>query len=228
VASQSSGGTGGPRIVCFDLGGVLVRIVRDWSEACRGAGLPVRGDPDGPAAVEARRQLMDLFGTGRITEDEWARRLAIALDGLYSVGDLMRIHHAWTLDEYAGAAALVDDLHAAGRATACLSNTNHSHWARLVHRDGDRARGGRPEYPAVSRLRKHFASHLFGLAKPDDAIYRAFEQATGLEGGEILFFDDLPENVAAARARGWRAERIDPEAETVPQLRRLLGLHGVL
>ena len=62
-----------------------------------------------------------------------------------------------------------------------------------------------------------------GLAKPDPAIYEAFEAATGLRGPQILFFDDLAPNVAAARARGWN----DPLVETVPQLRRHLGAYRV-
>ena len=69
---------------------------------------------------------------------------------------------------------------------------------------------------------------LFGLAKPDPAIYKAFEAATQHRGLAILFFDDLPENVRAARSVGWRAERIDPYNETVPQLRRWLRHYGVL
>ena len=31
-------------LVCFDLGGVVVRICRSWAEGCAEAGLDVRGD----------------------------------------------------------------------------------------------------------------------------------------------------------------------------------------
>jgi FMN phosphatase YigB (HAD superfamily) len=218
----------GIRVVCFDLGGVLVRICRSWPEACGVAGIDVRGESAGEAHGLARQQLMDRFGTGALNEAEWVRRLSTALGACYSVDELMRIHHAWTRAEYEGAARLIDDLHDAGIPTACLSNTNHSHWARLVHHDGQQALAGAPEYPAVMRLRQRFASHLMGLAKPDPAIYRAFEKATGWTGRQILFFDDLPENVAAARAVGWNAELVDPHTETVPQLRSALARHHLL
>jgi FMN phosphatase YigB (HAD superfamily) len=66
------------------------------------------------------------------------------------------------------------------------------------------------------------------LAKPDPAIYRAFERATAHASDEILFFDDLPENVAAARALGWRAERVNPHADTIGQMRQSLRKFGVL
>jgi putative hydrolase of the HAD superfamily len=216
------------RVVCFDLGGVLVRIYRTWPDVCRAAGLEDRGGSATPAHDAARRELTELFITGRLTPEEWAGRLFAALDGLYSPADLARIHDAWIVDEYDGAGAVVDDVHRAGLITACLSNTNHTHWVRMLPSAGGGAPPGKDEFPAVSRLRRHFASHILGLAKPDPAIYRAFEQAMDCSGAEILFFDDLPENIAAARALGWQAEPIDPQSQTAPQLRALLRRHGVL
>lgn len=216
------------RLVCFDLGGVLVKICRSWSEGCRAAGLEVRGNSAGERAGEARRELMQLFGTGRISEQEWAEQTARALAGLYTADELRRIHHAWSRKEYDGALTLVEALNASEVSTACLSNTNHSHWTRLVHHDGQQALAGAPEYPAVRSLQHRHASHVLGIAKPDPAIYRAFEAATRHAACDILFFDDLPENVAAARALGWHAERVNPHLETIPQLRRFLGSYQVL
>lgn len=216
------------RIVCFDLGGVLVKICRSWSDGCRTAGLDVRGNSAGDRAGATRRELMQAFGTGRLGEDEWAEQVSRGLDGLYTADEIKRIHRAWSQREYEGALRLVEDLNRSQAVTGCLSNTNHSHWRRLVHRDGETPLAGEPEYPAVHRLRHQHASHLLGLAKPDAAIYRAFERATESAAADILFFDDLPENVAAARALGWHAERVNPHQETVPQLRRFLGSYGVL
>jgi FMN phosphatase YigB (HAD superfamily) len=214
--------------VCFDLGGVLVRTCHSWDEGCVAAGLEVRPHPDAEHANAAWLALTDRFGLGQLVEAEWAEELSRAWDGLYSIPEILRIHHAWTQREYDGVDRLVDALHGAGVETSCLSNTNHAHWARLVHLDGEAPRAGDPEYPTVHRLRGHFASHLLGLAKPDPAIYGAFEQATGRTGSSILFFDDRPENVAAARARGWRAEQIDPRVETSPQIGARLREHRVL
>lgn len=41
------------------------------------------------------------------------------------------------------------------------------------------------------------------LLKPDPAIYAALERATGYAPQDLFFTDDVPENVAAAAARGW-------------------------
>ncbi|MGC4094820.1 MAG: HAD-IA family hydrolase [Polyangiaceae bacterium] len=215
-------------LVCFDLGGVLVRICRSFGEACRLAQLDVRGAIEGRAAQRQRHEFSQRFSTGQIDELTWADGLSRALDGLYSAEELRAVQRAWSRAEYDGVGALLDELGSSGVATACLSNTNQAHWTRLVHHDGERALSGAPEYPSVLRLQHRHASHLLGLVKPDPAIYRAFEAHTQRSGQSILFFDDLPENVDAAKKLGWRTRRVDPYSETVPQLRRCLVEHGVL
>ena len=226
---MTRGGTSAKvQIVCFDVGGVLVRSHRSWPDVCRAVGLEARGNWAGESQLLAYQTLMDLFGTGQISEQEWSERLSIAFAGTYTPAELVRIHHGWTRGEYPGIGALVDELHAGGVETACLSNTTHSHWVRLLHEEDGRPLPGAPAFPGVRRLRQHFASHLLGLTKPDPAIYHAFEAATGRAGTEILFFDDLEPNVTAARALGWKAELIDPARDTALQLRRHLTRHGVI
>jgi FMN phosphatase YigB (HAD superfamily) len=65
------------------------------------------------------------------------------------------------------------------------------------------------------------------LIKPDERIFRAFERAMDMVGGDILFFEDTPANAEAARAAGWRAEVVDPSEETAPQMRAHLESHGL-
>ena len=43
------------------------------------------------------------------------------------------------------------------------------------------------------------------LAKPDPEIYAHADSVYGTEPGDVVFFDDKPENVEAARAHGWDA-----------------------
>lgn len=199
------------RLVCFDLGGVLLRICRSWREGCAAAGLEARAAfPDDPSAANGFKGIGASYQVGALSCTEYAGRFAAAMNHLYSPDEIMTIHHAWLLGEYPGAGLLIDDLHAAGLETACLSNTNHAHWSRM------------PEYASVMKLQRRFASHELGHAKPDAAIYRAFEERTGRSAGEIVFFDDLPENVAAARALGWRATVIDPAGDPAAQMRSAL------
>lgn len=49
-----------------------------------------------------------------------------------------------------------------------------------------------------------FVSGRLKVNKPDPRIYAIVEEVTGIAPGKLLFVDDRAENVAAARARGWR------------------------
>jgi putative hydrolase of the HAD superfamily len=53
------------------------------------------------------------------------------------------------------------------------------------------------------------SSAATGFHKPDPRAYLAAASALGLQPAECAFVDDLPENVAAARALGMRAWQID-------------------
>src|SRR5262245_21543407 len=46
-------------------------------------------------------------------------------------------------------------------------------------------------------------SHEVGLRKPDPAVYELVEARLEVGPGEIVFLDDMPEAVDAARAAGW-------------------------
>lgn len=222
------------RIVVFDLGGVVVRICRDWAEGCAAAGLPFRDDALLSEEMKARRRAVSArHGRGEIACAEYYRELAATTGGLYTPEEVERVHHAWTRDEYPGVGALVHRLHEAGLETGVLSNTNHAHWVRLAPA---RAGGGeRPEYPTPSLIRHLHASHIMRLLKPDREIYHAFARATGFDGApgsrggpeHIVFFDDLPENVAAARAAGWQAFRVDHTGDTAAQMGGVLRGLGV-
>jgi putative hydrolase of the HAD superfamily len=51
-----------------------------------------------------------------------------------------------------------------------------------------------------------FFSCELGMAKPDDGIYAAVTSALGVDGSDIVFFDDRQPNVEAARRAGWNAQ----------------------
>jgi len=207
------------RVVCFDLGGVLIRICRTWDEGCANAGIPVR-DPQARAkTTQLRRQLIVEYQTGRITGEVFAQRVSDALNNLYSPQEIMTVHHAWMLGEYPGVREVIHELNAAGCVTAALSNTNLEHWNRMHI------------FPGVMSLAHRFASHELGLHKPDPAIFAETERrlrAAGVSCESILYFDDLPENVAAANDAGWHAVQIDHTGDTAAQIRSAALRHGAI
>jgi FMN phosphatase YigB (HAD superfamily) len=89
------------------------------------------------------------------------------------------------------------------------------------------AAGPAAAYPSLHRVRHRFASHLLGARKPDRAVFERVEAATGRAGRDVLFFDDLEENVAAARAAGWRAALVDPLGDPAALALEVLSREGV-
>lgn len=94
----------------------------------------------------------------------------------------------------AGMSALVERLHARGVPLYGLTNFGDELWARF-----------RPTQPIFDLFADVIVSGAEKVAKPDPAIYAIAEARTGRRGGELFFTDDNPDNIAAARARGWHA-----------------------
>jgi len=205
------------RLICFDLGGVLVRICRGWAEACDRAGVPNRLQ-DGEATWQRIHLALSDYEVGRIDSAEMVRRIAAITDGS-ETAHVERIIEAWLIDLYPGTAELIADIHAAGLPTACLSNTNDWHWRIMA----DDAR-----FTPLGTLTHRYASHLVRSRKPEPAIYQHVETELSLPGESIVFFDDLPANIEAAAGRGWQGVLVDHAGDTVGQMRQHLESIKVL
>lgn len=209
---------GDVRVVCFDWGNVVLRICKDWAEGCERAGLPVRGKSNQKKAQEARAKLDRRYQTGQMSDKAYFRLIGEASDGKYTAEEVEKIHDAWLIEDFEGVEDLIEEINEIPKvATSLLSNTNNLHWVRREE-----------EFTAASKIEHQWASHLFGLAKPDEKIYSAFERRVSASGEQILFFDDLKENVEAAKELGWLAEVINPAKDPVDQMRTHLAKHGVL
>jgi len=214
----------GIKIVCFDVGGVLVKHCRTWREGCIAAGLPIRDGAESPEMSLRRKEQAHLYTCGQIDEDTFYRRMAETTSGLYTVDDIRRVHHAWLGPEYDNVGPIIKRLVEGRRIqTGVLSNTNSAHWSRIERRPGHE-----PQYPTASLLDNHHASYKLGMAKPMPGFYEAFEKNTGYRGSDILFLEDLPDNAAVATARGWKVELIDYTRETAPQLEEVLTRYGFI
>lgn len=198
------------RLVCFDLGGVLVRITLNVAEAARRSG--VRRFSAAPELSFADLPFFLQFQAGIL--DERAYLAEFSKFGGSSVEEAKSVHNHILIEPYPGTLELIRDLRAEGLQTACLSNTNALHWQEMLY-------SGR--FPNVAGLDVHLASHERKLEKPDPRFYREMEMLTGVEAAEVVFFDDGLANVQAARACGWYAEHIDPEGDPAKQMRAYLG-----
>lgn len=204
-------------LVCFDLGGVLVRINSTWAAAARHAGVQPACEAErlaelgGFAAFEA-------FQAGALDEDAYLEALRDHLE-LRDADHALQVHESILDVAYPETETLVSQLHASGVQTACLSNTNSIHWRRMAYSG---------EFPAIASLQHKFASQDLRLAKPDPQIYRALERAVGSEPDRIVYFEDGQANVEGALECGWRAFLIDPHGNPAAQMREHLGTLGVL
>lgn len=181
----------------FDFGGVLFRwrparlLQRVW---------PGRVPDDASAAQWAQR----IFGAsdggwadfdrGLVDPAALAERIA-ARNGL-EPAEVRRLIDAVPdeLQPLADGVALLDRLRRAGAATHYLSNMPRP-YADHLERAHDFVRG--------------FDAGVFSarvrLAKPDPAIYALAADRFGVPPADLVFFDDHPPNVDAARRAGWQA-----------------------
>ncbi len=202
-------------LVIFDLGGVMVRLARRWKFACQMIGIETPPVLDDPATLAAIEQIVDPSERGHISNEEFDQRVA-KLVGL-TPDQVHQLCIAWLVGPYPGIAELVDRLAVNGLQLGCLSNTNDRHWS-LMHAPGN------PASLPMHRLHHHFASHIIGLRKPEPGIYAHVEQHTGVAPERIVFFDDNAPNIDAAKARGWRGIRVDPDRPVEQMTEHLTAL----
>jgi HAD superfamily hydrolase (TIGR01509 family) len=185
---------GPPRVVLFDLDGVLRRFdpgsERDVEERY---GLPpglLRWHAFDPAhADDAVR--------GVVTRAEWIARAGAALGHPEAMAAFLGLRGTVDADVLAVARAV----RSRGTAVGLLTNATDTLPEELAHL------GLSTEFDAV------LASCTLGAIKPEPAIYARATAALGLAPGDVAFVDDQPAYVAAAVAAGWRAHRYTAAAD---------------
>jgi putative hydrolase of the HAD superfamily len=176
-----------PLIHVFDLGNVLVRFdgkvfLRKMTAACR----------DGAPVAETVNRHVEALGI-EIGGDFGALHPLLVRDlGLTMAPAEFRL--AWN-DIFEPIPGMQEVAAETPRPRCMLSTTNEPHAAWL-----------RQRFPQLFALFDYcFLSNEVGLKKPDIALFRHVESVTGASPERHLFIDDLPHNVAGARAAGWQA-----------------------
>lgn len=184
-------------VYVFDFGGVVFQ----WrpTELLKRE-LPHRATDDDSARHWMRQFFQDYggdwgeFDRGTIEADEVVARIA-ARTGL-SPSEVRRVVEGVPaeLQLMPGTAALIQRLRGAGQRLCFLSNMPRPY-----------ARHLRAAHP----LDVWFDGGVFSsdelLIKPDPAIFALAQQRFGVPPSELMFFDDHPVNIEAARAAGWHA-----------------------
>ena len=194
--------------IVFDLGGVLLRVRPTWDLVGESLGLP---SPEQPWGSLGTFMPLEAYQSGRLDWPGYVVALAAFLRVTPEVA--VQAHAAILGELYEGVDDFLAELQTRGIPTAILSNTNAAH--ADVFTDADR-------FPALTRVDHLLMSHRLGVSKPDPDCFAAATRCFA-PGTEIVFFDDSPANVAAARELGWEAHLIDPAGDPIWQMRETLA-----
>jgi len=197
------------QVILFDLGGVLVEF--DGIApliALSGNKL----DREGARRFWLTSPSVRKFETGKCGAEEFAH-CAVAELGLAMAPDIfLQQFVSWDRGPMDGALNLLDTLKP-HFLLACLSNNNELHWNRL-----------REETKLPEKFHRCYLSHEIGLMKPDPESFNHVVRDLGTRPEHILFFDDNPECVDAAKLLGFTAHR----ARGVGEVRAVLSELGLL
>ena len=176
------------KAIVFDVGKVLVNFSFDkFKSFLTNHGANFKDNQD----FFEKSSLLD-FEKGFITENDFLNRVN---SNLTKKIEPKEIKNHWedifTLDrdmfEFAKKIA-------ASHPTYLLSNTNPIHWPFLEK-----------TYGLTDFVKGFLTSHDAGVMKPDQKIYKTFIKKFDLRPENLLFVDDLKENVDAAIKLGWNA-----------------------
>ncbi|MEV4416504.1 HAD family phosphatase [Catellatospora sp. NPDC049609] len=188
-----------------DLGRVLFRFdhAHRLGQLARACGLP-------PERVDAL-----LWGSGfsadcdqgRYASAEQVRVHIRATAGFGGTDD--ELDSAWC-SAYSPDPAVVEivERHRTGRVCAVFTNNGPLEEEVLTRRHPDLFAG----------FDRVLFSHRLGHRKPDPAAFAAVADRLGAAGHDIVFIDDSPANVAAARTAGWRAIHFRGQHDLVREL----------
>jgi HAD superfamily hydrolase (TIGR01509 family) len=178
--------------VVLDLGGVVFKV--DWQAVLSTLEI------DDPKIISLLLEVgtsldYDSYERGKITTEEFFTLLKAktSLDMAHT-----SFLHAWNsliVEEISGVRQLLQKY--SGRVPFyALSNTNAAHFDCIATRF--------PE--TVSYFKRMFTSFDLVARKPEPAIFERVQSELMLPSRELLFVDDIKENLAAARTAGWNAE----------------------
>ena len=194
----------------FDLGRVVLDI--DFSRAmvcwARHGGCDVADITARFSGGEAIRQ----YESGKIDDAAYFAHLRKMLGVDIADAQLLEGWNAIFIGEMPGIAPLL--ARAAKRLPLyALSNTNPPHIAHFskVHAD------------VLGHFRQLYLSSSIGLLKPDAAAYDHVVKAIGAPASRVVFFDDLADNIAGARAYGLTAVHVK-SSEDVARALTALGI----
>jgi len=198
--------TSKPKILLFDLGGVIVPWV--------GTDFLAKFNDISQNDVTARlsqSKVFHAFERGLASEEDFLAELPRLFD--LPDTDVTALWNSWVHPPYPGTLETLANLKTRF-ITACLSNTNAIHWSHL-----------NSMFNLESTFHFAFASQIIKEAKPDPMSYRKPIEIMNCNIEDVWFFDDTLANIDGARAVGLTAFHVDRKVGVLPLLKEL-GLNS--
>lgn len=178
--------------IFFDVGNVLVKYNRQ-----RGIENLADYFATTPALIEDtlfRGQTAIAYEKGMVITREYLEPLLNELGQEKFDGSDINKCNEGVFEEIHSVTSLLSAFKRMGIRIITLSNTNSFHMNYILK-----------EFPFMQQFDDFVFSHEVGCRKPDEEIYEKSLAKAHTDAANCLFFDDLPENVAAARAAGIHA-----------------------
>jgi epoxide hydrolase-like predicted phosphatase len=198
------------KAIGFDLGGVIINysIPAQLNFLTKELGVPHQ------AIDKVYHELRPLLDVGTITNQEFWQQLIEKTGSTRSAADTQ---HFWT-DDYisenpfiAGMMNLVETLKKNGYKTGLLSNID-------------------PQHGEINKRRhilEHFDVALFSYEmhsrKPDEEAFAELASKLGVEPNELIFIDDLPENIVGVKKFGAYGIQFQGYEELIKEL-EMIGI----
>lgn len=199
------------KAIIFDVGGVLIRT-HAWGGRQKWAarvGLAADEFEDfvfnGPSGRQAQLGLM----TAAAHWQGLARHFGLA------DGEIVELRHDFFAGDLLDEALVgyIQRLRRAGYRTGLLSNAPDDARRMLTE-----------DYPIIDYFDDVIISAEVGLMKPASKIYQLAAERVGVAAEEALFVDDMPANIAGARAAGMAALQFSDPVLARAQLAELTGV----
>lgn len=189
------------KAVLLDIGDVLLHV--DWSMLPKSLGLTPRqlgGEQndrlDGHMDVVDIRQSRQFiaFENGKMSPAEFFSHLKSTYSLNHSFNEMESAWNSVIVSQVEGVESLIK------------SYSQHLPFFALTNASAPHIEIEAKKYPLFGYFKKIFTSYDLGYRKPDKEIYLAAIAEIGCLPSEILFVDDLTENIAGGRSVGLIAE----------------------
>ena len=175
------------KVILFDLGRVLMHI--DFDAFPKSLGLFTKEQKEKYDDIQIRNAIIQ-YETGKLSTPEFQDKLHESFCGNFSREEVINAYNAIIVKDNIEIIPFVE-LCKSKYQIAILSNTSPSHWEKVLR------------ISSVVKLFTHsFTSFQLGVMKPDAAVYKKVCSTFNVSPNEVLFIDDLQENIEGARNVG--------------------------